>query len=105
MKEEFIRFDSFIVKKNEIIYAELGDDEKSIILTVKDGTDTKKLRMNYRNSWDAEKCLNFLSVDTDAYTTDHWQHSLVKQVYFCRENTRECKNEMEKIKKELNSFR
>lgn len=104
MKEEFIRFDNFLVKKNDIIYAQL-EDEKKLKIIIKEGDSTKSLTMIYPSDWEAEKALDILSADTNASTADHWQHSLVRQMYGLRGTVRECTKDMEKIKQELKSLR
>jgi len=104
VKEEFISFDSFLVKKNDIIFAKIHN-LKSIIMTIKVGNDTKQLQMDYADSYDAKNALDRLSGDVDSFTVDHWKHSLVKQMYFSREIVREARNEITVIRRELKSLR
>lgn len=109
---EFIQFDSFIIKKSEIIYAKKSGEDK-IELIVKDGESTKTFTMEYNNYFKRDESFAKLTVDTTAFNLDFdWKHPLVTQIFYIRKyimgnniKIDELKKEVEGLRKELRKSR
>jgi hypothetical protein len=103
IKEEFIHVDPFIFKKNDLIYA--SHENKKLSMVLKCGDKTQTLAVNFSSEYECEQAMARLSVDTSSLTADHWQHSMVKQMFFTREIARNSHDLIEGIKKEIHSLR
>lgn len=103
MKKVFIRFDSFLVDKNEIVCAEINS-ENHVVLTIRDKDQlVKKYTMIYSTRAQAKECLDKLSTKLDV----HFCGGIWSNPLFTRMRNIECSIESleEQIRKVLNELR
>jgi hypothetical protein len=100
MQPEFIQFNSFILKRSEIIFIEKEKD--NIIIHIRQNGEERSFIMNYSSTYSRDEEFAKLTVDMDAWSVGYeWKHPLVQNVYWVRESMREIQDEMKQLRKQF----
>jgi len=105
MNEEiFVLFDTFMVKKTEIIYSQIKQDN-SVELHIKKGTNTQILVVPHEDYYRAKETLSNLAMTVDATVLNYNKTALIEQIGWLTGNIRTSEVELERISKELKYLR
>lgn len=99
---QFIKFGLFIIKKEEIKFAEFIEEKKQIRLLVSENGDDKQFVMDCDDNFDFNQICSRLALDLEPISLDrHWKHEFIEQLSGMRSTIRNTGIAIEYLKREI----